>query len=429
MKRTETSPRPSVPEIVVTDASVGGDGPGAFAYDTPSGPDSDFAPSPAPYRVPTGEAGWWTAAVLWRARWWLVAVSLIAGGVAAAVALQMPNWYRAETRVLLPEGGGSSLAGLVETVAPGASALIGGGDDYTRFRAILTSRTVQERIVRRFDLVDVYDLARKKDPIGAAIKELQENATFEVSLEYNHLAVRVLDTSPRRAAQIADRFVEELNSENVRLTSGSAAENRQFLETRLDEAQVALDEAQNEMQAFMETNQIVGIEAQAVALVEALGLAQAQVAEAEIRFQAIQSEAGPEAPQYRAAEAALGAAREQMTRLTGGDEAIMPVPMQRLPAVGRQYARIQQEVLTQSKIIEAIRPLFEQARLAERRDANAVQIIDPATVPIVKAAPSRSVLVVVSALTAFVLAAFLILALALIRTKGALVSEKLRLSA
>ena len=423
MKRTETPPRPSVPEIGVPDATVGGDGPATHLE-----PESDFAPSAAPYRAPTAEAGWWTAAVLWRARWWLVAAAVLAGAVAVAVAVQLPNWYRSETRVLLPEGGGSSLAGLVETVAPGASALIGGGDDYTRFRAILTSRTVQERIVRRYNLVQVYDVADEPDQIGAAIKELQENATFEVSLEYNHLAIHVLDKSPRRAAQMADRFVEELNSENVRLTSGSAAENRQFLETRLDEAQVALDAAQNEMQAFMETNQIVGIEAQAEALVQALGTAQAQVAEAEIRFQAIQSEAGPEAPQYRAAEAALGAARDQMTRLTGGDEAIMPVPMQRLPAVGRQYARIQQEVLTQGKIIEAIRPLFEQARLAERRDANAVQVIDPASVPIERATPRRAVIVILSVLTALIATACIALALALIRLKAAGVAQKLRLT-
>ena len=420
MKRTETA-RPAAPEIVMP--AVGGDGPAG------RDPESDFAATPAPYPARTAEAGWWTAAVLWRARWWLVVLSLVAGGVAAAVVVRMPNWYRSETRVLLPEGGGSSLAGLVETVAPGASALIGGGDDYTRFRAILTSRTVQERIVRRFDLIDVYDLAEKPDPLGAAIRELQSHTTFEVSLEYNYLAVHVLDTSPRRAAQIADRFVEELNSENVRLMSGSAAENRQFLETRLDEAQVALDAAQGEMQGFMERNQIVGIEEQASALVQALGTAQAQVAEAEIRFQAIQSEFGPEAPEHRAAEAALATARAQMTRLTSGDEALMPVSMERLPAVGRQYARIQQEVLTQGKIIEAIRPLFEQARLTERRDANAVQIIDPATVPVEKAAPGRTVIVVVSALTAFVLAAFFALALALVRTKSAAVAEKLRQAA
>ena len=428
MKRTE-APRPTAPEIAVSDVVVGGDGPAASVYSEPGGPESDFAPSPAPYRTPTGEAGWWTAAVLWRARWWLVAVALVAGGVAVGVVLRIPNWYSSETRVLLPEGGGSSLAGLVETVAPGASALIGGGDSYTRYRAILTSRTVQERIVRRFDLVDVYDLARKKDPVGSAIGELQKNTTFEVSLEYNYLAVHVLDTSPRRAAQIADRFVEELNSENVRLTSGSAAENRQFLETRLDEAQVALDAAQGEMQGFMERNQIVGIEEQASALVQALGTAQAQVAEAEIRFQAIQSESGPEAPEYRAAEAALATARDQMTRLTSGDEALMPVSMERLPAVGRQYARIQQEVLTQGKIIEAIRPLFEQARLSERRDANAVQVIDPASVPVVKASPRRTVIVLVSTLTAFILGAFLALAIALIRAKSATVAEKLRQAA
>ena len=106
----------------------------------------------------------------------------------------------------------------------------------------------------------------------------------------------------------------------------------------------------------------------------------------------------------------------------------MPVPMQRLPAVGRQYARIQQEVLTQGKIIEAIRPLFEQARLAERRDANAVQVIDPASVPIERATPRRAVIVILSVLTALIATACIALALALIRLKAAGVAQKLRLT-
>ena len=104
----------------------------------------------------------------------------------------------------------------------------------------------------------------------------------------------------------------------------------------------------------------------------------------------------------------------------------MPVPMRRLPALGRQYATIEQELLTQAKIIEVVRPLFEQARLAERRDAKAVQVIDPASVPVRKAEPKRSTLVVVAALSAFILTAAFLLALALIRLKAPLIAEKLR---
>lgn len=423
--------------LIQTERTSSGDGP-ALGVDPPDDVDvslegdaaseSDFAVSPAPYPAPRAEAAWWVAAVLWRARWWLIVVALAAGGIAAYVAVGMPNWYHSETRVLLPESGGSGLAGLAESVVPGASALIGGGDDYTRYRAILTSRTVSERIVNRFGLIEQYSVADSPDPMGKAISELQGHTQFEVSLEYNYLAVHVLDKNPRRAAQMADQYVAELNDENIRLMSGSAAENRAFLETRLREAETALDSVQNAMQSFMERNKVVGLEEQAAALVQALGTAQAQVAEAEIRFEAIRSEFGPEAPEYAAAAAVLRTARGQVTRLTGGGDALMPVPMQRLPAVGRQYAEIQQEVVTQTKILQTIRPLYEQARLTERRDANAVQVIDPATVPVNKAEPKRTVIVVASALSALILAATLALALALLRLKGRAVAERIRLA-
>ena len=138
-----------------------------------------------------------------RRRWWLIAVTVLAAAAAVALTLQMPNWYQSETRVLLPDAGGSSLAGLVETVAPGASALIGGGDDYTRFRAILTSRTVMERVVQRFDLVDEYEVADEPDPLAAATDMLRDKTDFERQLGVQLPGGHVLDKSPERAAQIA----------------------------------------------------------------------------------------------------------------------------------------------------------------------------------------------------------------------------------
>ena len=59
----------------------------------------------------------------------------------------------------------------------------------------------------------------------------------------------------------------------------------------------------------MERNDVVGIEQQAEALVQALATAQAQVATAEIQFEAVKAGYGPEAPEYAAAQAVLVEAR------------------------------------------------------------------------------------------------------------------------
>ncbi len=226
--------------LIQTERTSGGDGP-AFSADPGLEPvlDSSVAPAgtsdgpsmPDPADAPGTDALWTIAAAVWRRRWWIAAFTVVAAGCAVAFALWLPNYFTSEARVMLPEKGGSSMSSLIESVAPGASGLLGGGGgDYTRYLAILTSRSVAERAVQRFGLVEVYQTQEKASPEAAAVSEFQRNAAFTVSLEYNYLGIAVRDKSPRRAAQMANYLVGELNTENTRLSSESASERRQFIE-------------------------------------------------------------------------------------------------------------------------------------------------------------------------------------------------------
>ena len=80
----------------------------------------------------------------------------------------------------------------------------------------------------------------------------------------------------------------------------------------------------------------------------------------------------------------------------------MPLAVNQLPEVGRQYAQLQQGIVLQGAILEALQPLYEQALLTESREADAVQVIDPAVAPARKAEPRRSMMVVAATLSALV---------------------------
>ena len=366
------------------------------------------------------DALWVIGAAVWRRRWLIVAFTVLVAGAAVAFALWLPNYYRSEARVMLPEsGGGSSMSSLVESVAPGASALLGGGSggDYTRYLAILTSRTVAERAVERFNLVEVYDTGSKPSPVAAAVDKFQKNTSFDVSLEYNFMAIGVRDLSPRRAAAMANYLVGELNTENTRLSSESASERRVFIETRLGEAEAALDSVRAEIQAFQERSGITEPGIQGEALMSAITSASGAVAQADIYYQSLVSAYGDSGdnPDVASARAALAAARAQLDRLTSGGSALMPVPLSELPQVGRQYAQLQQEQLIQVQIIEFVRPLYEQATFSERQVMSAVQVIDVAVVPVKKSDPKRSSIVLGITLSALVLAVAFVAGRALLR--------------
>lgn len=376
----------------------------------PSG-DGAATPEPEGWVAPhIKDRMWWAGGVVYRARYALIALVLLTGVIAAAASLAIPDRYRAETRLLLPEAGGG-IGSLLDAVAPGASAILGkGSGNYTRYLAILTSRTMFEDVVDRFGLVEDYELEQKPHPRDAALRELDRRTSFEVSLDYDYLAVKVLDEDPAQAARIANYLIERLNERHITMSAGSAAENRLFIEERLREAEFALDSAQADLQRFQERSGLIQIETQASALMDALGQAQGQIAQAEVQYEALRSQLGDENPDVQSARSALATARASRDRLSGGGEAVLPVPMQRLPALGREYAQIYQELRTQEEILRVVRPLYEQAVLSERREASAVQVLDAAVPPQRKAEPRRSLIVISAMVGAGVLSVLLLLA-------------------
>lgn len=373
---------------------------------------------------------WWAAGTVYRRKWWVLAVTALVAAAAVYLTLQIPNRYRAETRVLLPDsGGGDLLAGALSNLSPTAAAFIGGGGGgFTRYMAILTSPSTLSSVVDRFDLVRVYGLEGEAFAHERAVGQLYERSAFEVSLDYDYLGVSVLDEDPERAAQMANFFVERLNERHIEFQSSSAAENRAFLEDRLDQANADLDSAQAELQVLQERTGVVEPTAQAEALFSALAQAQAEVTAAEVQYQALLAQFGPENPDVQAARAGVEAARNQVRRLGGGAEAGLP-GLSGLPRAQRQYADVYQELEIQRAIIETVQPLYEQAALQERREADAVQVLDRATPPTRKAEPKRSMIVLAATLSAFLVMVVLVLVLAAVRRHGGEALARLRAAA
>lgn len=350
----------------------------------------------------------------------IAATVLLVAVVAVVGTLLMPNQYRAETRVLQPEGGDLGIGGLLQSVAPGAASLLTGqGGGFTRYLAVLNARTMMEEVVEEFDLVDVYELD-PTDPAtpARAIEELRDRTTFEVSLDFDYLAVRVLDPEPERAAAMANYFVAELNRRHVQLTSQSARQNREFVEARLDLAEAELDSTLGALQAFQEQNGVVELESQVQAFLSSVAEVQARVAEAEIQYQALARQFGESNPQVEAARDVRDAARAEVRRLTGGSESLMPVALADMPALGRTYALLQQELLVQGEILKLVRPLYEQARMEEQRAMDAVQVLDPAIPPAEKATPRRALLCILAVASAFLLASAYVVAAYWLRRHG-----------
>jgi tyrosine-protein kinase Etk/Wzc len=375
-----------------------------------------------------GNAFWYAAAVLLR-QWKVVAtITIVTLMLGVAIALLLPRYYAAEARVLQPEGGGiGNLMGMMDRATGGLGRLlVGRGGDFTRYLAVLNSRSLRERMVDEFELIDVYRVARAAHPMQAALDRLDKNLAFNVSLEFNYLGVVAFDRDPTRAAAMANFAVAELNRMNARLSSENARDTRIFVERRLNEALADLDSVRAAMQTFQETHGVVQLESQAQAFMGTMAEMSGRVAELEVRYQTLLTQYGPDNPQVSAARDALSAARRQRASVLGGSDALLPVNLQRLPALSREYAELMQAQLTQAQIIETIYPLFEQAQFQERSEAQAVQVLDVAVPPTKPARPSRRLIVTVLTLTGLLLGCLFALGQSWLHNNHAYVADRLR---
>lgn len=362
---------------------------------------------------PVADGLWNAAGTLYRRRWFVVRVTLFAAVVSVVIALLLPRWYAAEARVLQPEGGGlGGIMGMVNRATGGLGSLLGGGGGYERYLTILSSRSMMEDVVERFDLVEVYDVSTRQGERAAlfkAIGGLEKNLEFEVSLEFDYLSIVAYDRDPERAAAMANYLVERLNDENARLSSESARQTRQVIERRLNRATADLDSVRAEMQAFQETHGLVELEAQAEAMMESVATLRGEAARLDVQYQTLAQQYGPNNPQVIAARQARAAAQAQINQVLGGHDALLPVSMRDLPALTTRYAQLMQEQLIQRQILETVYPIYEQALFQEQSESEAVQVVDRAVVPVQPARPSRRLLVIGATLTALLLASVFVL--------------------
>jgi len=142
----------------------------------------------------------------------LIACVTVGAAVLAAVfSLLLPPVYRAETKILPPQRGNTGMASQIINQFGTAAGLFGAalpvkppGELYV---GMLQARTVVDRIIDRFGLIEAYGMKFRE---GARKKILEKVLSAEMEKKSGIIVVTVEDRDPKRAAEMANAFVEEL---------------------------------------------------------------------------------------------------------------------------------------------------------------------------------------------------------------------------
>ena len=353
---------------------------------------------------------------------------LIVGLLAAFL---IPVRYAAITRLMPPDppqGQGmailASLAGRVgANLGAIGSDLLGIKTSADLFAAVLQSRIVQDHLINKFDLREVYGERRFVD----ARKILSRRTDISIDRKSGVLAIQVVDHDPKRASELAQEYVGQLNNVVTQLNTSSAHRERVFLEQRLDQVKSELGTAEKDFSHFASKSGAIDIKEQGKAMVEAAAILEGQYIAAQTELQGLRQIYTDQNIRIRAAQARVNELHRQLMRMGGKPETgEPPSPLEtasasnsgeelypsirKLPLLGVTYADLYRRMKVEETVFETLTQQYELAKVQEAKEVPSVKVLDPPEVPEKRIFPPRILLIVAGAVLALVLGVFWILA-------------------
>ena len=328
----------------------------------------------------------------------VLGLPIAAAVVSVVVSLLLPNVYTGTTRILPPQQSQPSsallaqLGGLPGLAASGVAASLKNPNDL--YVGMLKSRTVADNLIQRFDLNNLYEEKYQ----SVTRKRLQDLTTI-VSGKDGIITVEVDDKDPKRAAAMANAYIDELYKLTTVLAVTEASQRRLFFERQLDLAKANLTKAEIDAQQAMHQGGVVAVEAQGRTAVETAARLRAEIAVKEVQISAMRTFAAEGNPDLKRTQQELEAMKREVARTEGG-KGSDAIEAPALDKSGINNLALLRNVKYYQTMVDLLTNQYENAKIDEAKDATLIQVMDKAIVPDRKSKPKRALIVVLSTLLA-----------------------------
>ena len=320
------------------------------------------------------------------------------------LAFLLPKRFESTAQLMPPDGQSNSgmalLAGLAERtgngLGPFAGDLLGMKSSGALFIKVLRSRTVEDRLIERFQLMKLYG-ARLEE---GARRTLAENTSISEDRKSGVITIAVMDRDPGRAAALAQGYVEELDRVVAHLSTSSARREREFLEDRLKAVQADLEAAEQEFSQFASKNTAIDIKEQGKAMVEAAANLEGQLIAAKSELEGLKKIYTEKNIRVRVTLARITELQSQLQQSGGKGESTPSTDrsdsggslypsIRKLPLLGVAYADLYRRTKVEEALYEALTQQYELAKVQEVKETPTVKVLDPPSIPKQKSFPPR----------------------------------------
>jgi uncharacterized protein involved in exopolysaccharide biosynthesis len=353
--------------------------------------------------------------LLWDRRRLLFLTGVCAFVASALIAFLIPVCFQSVTRLMPPDTepgslgmlaaagskvGGAGLGGI-------ASDMLGLKSSGALFVGILESQTVEDGLINQFHLEKEYHATKIED----ARKDLSKHTDISEDKKSGIISIGVTDHDPKRAAAMAEAYVNELNRLVAQLSTSSARRERIFLEGRLKAVKAELDDSAKSFSEFASKNTAIDIPEQGKAMVEAAAKLQGELIAAQSELEGLRQIYTDNNVRVRSTAAQVNELKRKLNEIgaggTQGDgdpgNSLYP-SIRQLPLLGVTYADLYRQTRIDETVYELLTQQYELAKVEEAKEIPTVKVLDTALVPTKKSYPPRTVITVLGTFLGLTLA-------------------------
>lgn len=304
-----------------------------------------------------------------------------------SVALLLPNRYTATVVIMPPQSGGasSSAAMMAQLSGMGQLASAGGGalgikNPNDQQVALLRSRTVGDAMVERFHLQQLY----RRRYLSTARARWEKHTEIDNGLKDGLIHISVTDSDPRRAADLANGWLDEYRRFTATLAITEASQRRLFYERQLSAARGDLVHAEEDMKQTEQRTGVIDIEGQDRTLIASAAVLRGQLAAKQIEIRAMREFAAEQNPDLQRAQQELASIEGQLAAMDAASDrrtGDLIAPKGTVTQASLDYVRALREVKYRETVQDLLTRQYEGARVDEARQGALVQVVDPAIAP------------------------------------------------
>ncbi|MGH7604626.1 MAG: GumC family protein [Gemmatimonadaceae bacterium] len=332
----------------------------------------------------------------------ILGITFGAAVLSLVVALLIPKTYTGTATIMPPQEDQTAAAAMLGSLigiggspsSGGIASALGLKSPNDLYVGILKSRTIADRLIIRFSLQELYE----SDTLVDARLAL-ENKTAIAATKDGLIRIEVEDKDPKRAADVANAYVEELDNLTAQLAISGASQRRLYYQKQVDQAKQALAKADLALKLVQEQTGLIRPDEQAGAIFGAMASLRGRIAAKEIELTAISTFATQSNPDIYRAKQELQMMRKQLAgleqnnKLGGGD---ILVPTRKIPQAGLEFFEKWRDVKYYETVYQLLAKQLELAKIEEGRNATIIQFVDKAVAPDKKSKPKRALIVVVT---------------------------------